>query len=76
MKKWQEYEQNNQYYYNESDGMVIGQVHCFGASTSLHTATVKPDNIDKILGFYVSRDYAKQAVERFWEREDRTLLEQ
>lgn len=71
-RKWHEYEQNTQYYYNESDGLVIGQVHNFGNS-ALHTATVKPDNIDQILGYYISRDYAKAAVQKFWDWQDKTL---
>lgn len=73
MRRWHDWEQNTQYYYNESDGMVIGQVHNFGNS-SLHTATVKPDNIDKILGYYINKSYAKTAVERYWEIEDRTMI--
>lgn len=74
MRKWHEFEANNIYYYNEMDGLVIGQIHNFGNSV-LFTATVKPENIDKILGFYISRDYAKKAIENFWLIQDRTLLE-
>lgn len=72
MRKWHEFEQNTQYYYDDVDGMVIGQIHNFGNS-SLHTATVKPDNVDKILGYYISREYAKGAVETFWNWQDKTL---
>ena len=73
MRNWHEFEQNTIYYFNVNDGSVIGQVHSFGNSV-IFTATVKPDNIDKILGQYISRDYAKKAVERYWEIEDGTLI--
>jgi hypothetical protein len=74
MRKWHEFEHNNQYYYNEVDGLIIGQVHKFGTSTLIYTATVKPDNLDKVLGYYISVDFAKKAVQRFWEIDDGTLI--
>ena len=75
MRRWQEYENNTQYFYDDIDGMVIGQVHRFGTSNSVYTATVKPDNIDNLLGQFVSLDYAKNAVQNFWNTQDRTLLQ-
>ena len=75
MRKWQDYEASNQYYYDDKDGLIIGQVHKFGTSVTIYTATVKPENLDKLLGQFINLDYAKHAVERFWEIQDRTLLE-
>jgi hypothetical protein len=75
MRRWQEYENNTQYYYDDKDGMVIGQVHRFGTSNSVYTATVKPDNIDCVLGQFVSSDYARNAVQNFWNIQDRTLIQ-
>jgi hypothetical protein len=75
MRRWQDYEATNKYYYDDSDGMIIGQIHKFGTSVSIYTATVKPDNIDKLLGQYVNIDYAQKAVENFWLIQDRTLIE-
>jgi hypothetical protein len=75
MRKWQEFEHNSQFYYDESDGLVIGHVHKFGNMASIHTATVKCDNVDKTLGQYITVSYAKKAVEQFWDIQDRTLLE-
>jgi hypothetical protein len=75
MRRWQDYEATNKYYYDDSDGMIIGQIHKFGTSVSIYTATVKPDNIDKLLGQYVNVDYAQKAVENFWLIQDRTLIE-
>ena len=75
MRKWQDYEASNQYYYDDKDGLIIGQIHKFGTSVSIYTATVKPENLDKLLGQFINLDYAKRAVERFWEIQDRTLLE-
>jgi hypothetical protein len=75
MRRWQDYEATNKYYYDDADGMIIGQIHKFGTSVSIYTATVKPDNIDKLLGQYVNVDYAQKAVENFWLIQDRTLIE-
>ena len=75
MRRWQDYEATNKYYYDDDDGMIIGQIHKFGTSVSIYTATVKPDNIDKLLGQYVNIDYAQKAVENFWLIQDRTLIE-
>lgn len=75
MRKWQDYEASNQYYYDDKDGLIIGQIHKFGTSVSIYTATVKPENLDKLLGQFINLDYAKNAVERYWEIQDRTLLE-
>jgi hypothetical protein len=75
MRKWQDYEASNQYYYDDKDGLIIGQIHKFGTSITIYTATVKPENLDKLLGQFINLDYAKRAVERFWEIQDRTLLE-
>jgi hypothetical protein len=75
MRRWQAYEATNKYYYDDDDGMIIGQVHKFGTSVSVYTATVKPDNMDKLLGQYVNVDYAQKAVENFWLIQDRTLIE-
>jgi len=76
MKKWQDYESNNKYYFDDKDGMMIGQVYKFGTTVSVYTATVKFENIDRLLGQYINLDYAQKAVERFWEIEDGTLIEQ
>jgi hypothetical protein len=75
MRKWQDYEASNQYYYDDKDGLIIGQIHKFGTSITIYTATVKPENLDKLLGQFINLDYAKRAVERFWEIQDRTLIE-
>jgi hypothetical protein len=75
MRKWQEFENDSEYYYDDGDGMVIGHIHKFGNLRMIYTATVKSSNLDQGLGQFVSRDYARKAVERFWEIQDRTLLE-
>lgn len=76
MRRWQEFENSAQYYFDDLDGLIIGQIHKFGTSTHVYTATVKPHNIDQVLGQYISAVYAMKAIERYWEREDRTMLEQ
>jgi hypothetical protein len=75
MRKWQEFENKTHYYYNDEDGLIIGQIHKFGNSMMVYTASVKPDNVDQILGQFISGDFAKKSVEKYWDIQDRTLLE-
>ena len=74
MRMWQEFESNINYYYDDADGKIIGQIHRFGTSTSVYTATILNERIDKTLGQYVSRDYAIRAVENWWNIEDKTMM--
>jgi hypothetical protein len=74
MKQWHEFENNNHYYFDDIDGMVIGQVHRFCTSVSVYTATVKRNNLDQILGQFVNMQYAKNAVQTFWDVESRTFI--
>jgi hypothetical protein len=71
---WQEFESNVNYYYDDTDGKIIGQIHRFGTSTSVYTATVLSERIDQTLGQYVTRDYATKAVENWWNMEDKTMM--
>jgi hypothetical protein len=74
MRRWQEFENSAQYYFDDVDGLIIGQIHKFGNSTHVYTATVKPHNIDQVLGQYISGTYAMKAIERYWNIEDGTLI--
>jgi hypothetical protein len=57
-------------------GRIVGEVGRVGFN-SYHYATVydTESNNSKGLGHYISSEWAKHAVENFWEIQDRTLLE-
>jgi len=74
MKKWIEKEFSQWVYYDEDDGKIIGAVYKIGNQVSIYGAKVYT-NVEGILGQYVDSDYARKAVEYYWEVSSRTLLE-
>ena len=61
-------------YYDESDGKIIGSVYKIGTQNSIYGAKVYCE-IEGVLGQYIDSDYARKAVEVFWDIQSRTLLE-
>jgi hypothetical protein len=74
MKKWMEKEFSQWVYYDDKDGKIIGAVYKIGNATGIWGAKVYAE-LEGVLGQYIDSDYAKTAVEYFWEVQDRTLLE-
>lgn len=85
MTKTYEWRERNAkwYYYDTTTGLIVGTSHKY-ALQDVWSATVytgnynwspRPDD-EKPLGQYIEQDYAKRAVEHFWEVQSRTLLEQ
>lgn len=74
MKKWMEKEFFQVVYYDEEDGKIIGAVYKIGNQNSIWGAKIYTD-IEGVLGQYVDSDYARKAVEYYWEVQGRTLLE-
>ena len=58
-------------YYDDADGKIIGSVYKVGNSQSIYGASV--DN--NVLGHYIDCDFARRAVEQYWNIQDKTLLE-
>ena len=71
MKKWMEKEFSQFVYYDVADGKIIGSVYKVGNSQSIYGASV--DN--NFLGHYIDCDFARRAVEQYWNIQDKTLLE-
>jgi hypothetical protein len=74
MKKWMEKEFSQFVYYDDADGKIIGAVYKIGNNNSIYGAKVYCE-VEGILGQYIDSDYARRAVETFWEIQGRTLLE-
>jgi len=74
MKKWMEKEFGQVVYYDDEDGKIVGAVYKIGNQNSIWGAKVYTE-IEGVLGQYVDSDYARKAVEYYWEVQDRTLLE-
>jgi hypothetical protein len=73
MKKWMEKEFGQVVYYDDIDGKIVGAVYKIGNQNTIWGAKVYVD-IEGVLGQYVDSDYARKAVEYYWEVQDRTLL--
>jgi hypothetical protein len=74
MRKWQEKEYSFWVYYDEEDGKIIGGVYKIGNQNSIWGAKVYAE-VEGILGQYIDSDYARRAVELYWDMQSRTLLE-
>ena len=75
-RQWKDGETVAHFLYYDDTGRIIGEVGLAGHQIKTkHTTTVYIDN-ERILslGMYINSDYAKQAVERWWLIQDRTLL--
>lgn len=75
MNKWIESEFTNHLYFREETGLIIGLTHKLGNQKVISLAKVYVDNNELNLGQYISIDFAKKAVEEFWLKQERTLLE-
>ena len=76
MKQWIEKEFSQWVYFDDQDGKLIGAVYKIGNSTGIWGGKVYLiNNNDHTLGQYIDSDYARKAVELYWEIDGRTLLE-
>ena len=76
MKQWQEKEFSQWVYYDDQDGKIIGAVYKIGTSTGIWGARVYLINTqENVLGQYIDSDYARKAVQLYWEIDSRTVLE-
>lgn len=74
MKQWTEKEFSQWVYYDDTDGKIIGSVYKVGTQNTIWGAKVYT-NMEGVLGQYIDSDYAKKAVELFWDVQSRTVLE-
>jgi hypothetical protein len=63
------------YYYNTKDGLIVGQVHNISHTNIWVSKIYKTPTNEHYLGQYISLEYAKNAIERHFDIQSRTLLE-
>ena len=75
-RQWKDGETVAHFLYYDETGRILAEVNRAGHQINTkHTTTVYIDNERVLsLGMYINSDYAKQAVERWWLIQDRTLL--
>ena len=72
-RQWRLADKNNSYYFRERDGRVIGHAYNI-VHTIIWGAKIPVDhNEDLYLGQFVELEYAKKAIEEYWNEKDRTL---
>ena len=72
-RQWRCVDGNNHYYFQVHNGKVIGQVYNL-AHTIVWGAKIPISATEElILGQYIEMEYAKQAIEEYWDGKDRTI---
>ena len=72
--EWKDAGHDTHYYYRTEDGLIVGQTHNI-AHTKIYIAVLLAGNEEKFLGRFVSLDFAKKAIQNYWDIQERTLLE-
>jgi hypothetical protein len=74
-RAWRLADSNNHYYYQIDDGKVIG--HAFNYAHTIVWGAKVPSmfdrNEDVIVGRYIEVEFAKKAIEQYWDNSDKTL---
>jgi hypothetical protein len=75
--EWKDAEHENFYYFNTTNGRIVGQVHNVAHTKIWLSKVFTQVHIEELyLGRYISCDTAKTAIENFILIEEKTLLEQ
>lgn len=78
---WVDESNNVKHYYRTSDGKILGTIwqyvnnHRVWVSKILEEEFPFTNASEKFIGHYIDQDSARRSVERFWDIEDNTLLE-
>jgi hypothetical protein len=72
-RQWRLADKNNHYYHQSHNGLIVG--HAYNVVHTIVWGAKIPINAaeELILGQYVELEYAKRAIEEYWEDKDRTL---
>lgn len=72
-REWRCVTSNSHYYFQTHNGLVVGQIYNL-AHTIIWGAKIPiTANEDHYLGQYVDADFAKKAVEEYWDDKDHTF---
>jgi hypothetical protein len=73
--EWKDAEHNCSYFFNVQNGLIVGQIFNL-AHTNIWGVRIPITPTEEMsLGQYINMDFAKKAVEHYWEVQGRTLLE-
>jgi hypothetical protein len=72
---WKDTDTDCQYYYDVSNGKIVGQIHKIAHTKVWVSKVVFNYNEEKYLGQFISSEYSKKEVERYWRVQGMTLIE-
>lgn len=72
--EWKDTDHDTHYYYKTNNGCIVGQTHNI-SHTKIYMAIIILANQENYLGRFVSLEFAKKAIENYWDIQERTLLE-
>lgn len=74
-REWKDSSNDTLYYFNTTDGKIVGQVHNVSHTKIWVAKIVHNYNEEHFLGQYISCQFAMKAIEYHYEVESRTLIE-
>jgi len=72
---WKDTENDNHYFHIVETGQIVGQVHNVIHTQIWLAKIVHTYNDEKYLGQYITANFAKKAIEYYWDMQERTLIE-
>lgn len=72
-REWRCVDGNNHYYFQTHNGKVIGQVYNLAHTIVWGARIPVSATEEQVLGRYIEMEFAKKAIEEYWEEKDRTL---
>lgn len=75
IREWKDTDNDCHYFYNSEDGKIVGMVHNIVHTKIWLAKIIFNHNDEKYLGQFITKDFSKASVERYWDIEDRTLIE-
>lgn len=72
---WRDTEQGTCYFFNTDTGLIVGQIYNIVHTKIWGAKITVPYNNETNLGQFISQNHAKQAVEHYWDIQQRTLIE-
>jgi len=73
MKEWKDADHKVSYYYQTDTGRIVGQIHNLAHTTIYAAKILNQSNEELYLGQYINGQFAKLAVEYYWNVQERTL---
>ena len=75
VKEWKDAEHGTHYYFEQNSGLIVAQVYNLAHTKVWGAKILIEHNVEKYLGNYISCESAKKAIEKYWDVQDRTLIE-